>query len=128
MLGWRIHSRRTETSRPVESFLDFIFASELLPGSTESRPTGLEQRHGKRATRNGGGGTPIVNGGDVIDLGYTLPDVGTLVGSNSTYNGGTLVMTISPGVHGPEITGGDFASHFTTQAVYTINVVPEPAT
>jgi PEP-CTERM motif len=98
------------------------------------------------------GGEFVVSGGNKDDLGGTVTDTTMPMASNATYSGGVLSIQVQPGtpagtytiftttISSPggqfhsaganpsEVTDGDFAGHQVAQAVYTITVVPEPAT
>jgi hypothetical protein len=99
------------------------------------------------------GGEFVVSGGNQHDLGGTITDTTMPIASNATYSGGVLSIQVQPGTpagtytifttttsspsgqfHTPggqnpaEITDGNFGAHQVASAVYTITVVPEPAT
>ena len=98
------------------------------------------------------GGEFIVSGGNQHDLGGTITDTTMPIASNATYAGGVLSIQIQPGtpagtytiftttISSPtgqfhsagsnpaEVTDGNFGGHQVAQAIYTITVVPEPAT
>lgn len=89
----------------------------------------------------------IVKGGDASDLGATTPGGNTVLPSNASYFVATLTIKVDPSTPAGTYTiatttnssntdhskttavgDGSFARHEPAAAVYTITVVPEPAT